>query len=248
MESPQNLVKSEISKLPVRPIVEYGPSLMREDVPYSVDIDTEKCTSLLSELGIPDTRIANIKIKLERKPSNLQKPIRGSYNGPNDTITIYTDPFWKRYSETGDGSHKKTGQKIKEFLWAKMLQSDPKDIQPNQTNGEVNKSLVGVFLHESKHAADIRGERLKSLRFALRLGVLGGITGAVGAIDFSLIKFIPSEIVKYPLVGFASLFAYPLPFYFVIDPYEVMARKFARENRNDPRWQNILTITPKQKL
>ncbi len=243
MENPQSL-NIEVQKPPIKPIIEYDESLKKENVPYTVNVDAEKCGLMLKELGISDSRITNIKIRLERKPFF---PIRGKYNAPNDTIVIYTDPFWKKYSETGDGANKKTGQKIKEFLWTKTLQSDAADIKPNQTNEQVKRSLVGIFLHQSKHAKDVRGEKLKSLRFVLRLGVLGAITGAVGALDFSLIKLIPGDMVKYPLVGVASLFSYPLPFYFVIEPYEIRARRFARDNRNDPRWQNILTITPKPK-
>lgn len=252
MENPQGVEKHEANKSPIRPIVEYDPSLLKEDVPYAVNVDTEKCALLLHELGLSDERIQKLTIRLNRKASFPRKPfptIAGTYRPKSDQVTIYTDYFWSRYQNFLKKGSEKPDKKIRaqiiEFLWTKMTGGHPEDVQRRKNSETVNRALAGTFLHEAKHAADTRGEKLRSIRFALRLASYGAIIGGTAAVDLAIYKFVPN-VAKYPLIGLVSLLSYPLS-YLTLDPYERRARTFDRDNRNDPRWQNLLTISPKQK-
>lgn len=97
MESPQGL-NIEVQKPLVRPIIEYDPNLQKEDVPYDVNVDPNKCTELFREFGISDEAIKKFKIKIKRKPLLKKRPV-GSYSSINgDAITIYIQMFFGKNS------------------------------------------------------------------------------------------------------------------------------------------------------
>ncbi len=222
MENPQG-VNAEPLKPPVRPIIEYDPSLQKEDVPYGVSVDGKKSAELFHELGMSDERIKNIKIKVKRKAPLKRGPF-GSYRYINgDTITLYADPIWR--------AHQK-------YL-------NPKESSLKQEVVSVVKDVVGgykgpvdLFLHESKHASDYNGKLRKALGVAFYFTYYVG--GAIGA-GFMIDKSLPLA----PLNQLLLTLAYPV--LYAANPIEIRARRFGEKNKNDPRWQNILTITPKVK-
>ncbi len=223
MENRQSLEKSEALTPLVVPIVEYDSSLQKEEVPYEVNVDGEKCAELFREIGISDDEISKLKIKVKRK-SLLRRGPFASYRPINgDTIILYTDPIWR--------AHQKYLNPQKPSL-KKEIVSVVKDIVGGY-NGPVD-----LFLHESKHASDFRGKLRKSLGMAFYLTYyLGGTIGFGLAINKSL-PMVPLNELLLPL-------AYPV--LYAANPIEIRARRFADKNKDDPRWQNILIITPKPK-
>lgn len=229
MENLQGLENSETPKSPVRPIIEYDPSLQKEDVPYRVNVDGEKCAQLFREFGISDDVIRKFKIKIKRKPL-FKKGLVGSYRPINgNTITIYADVLWQKEQKKLRGD-----SKTKSFLEKGV------GIVKKMSGGEYG-TPVGLFLHESKHASDFKSKIAKPLGVAFQLTYyLGGAIGVGVLIDKS-IPIIPLNHLLSPLAIFSIPILYP------INPLEIRARRFAVKNRNDPRWQNILTITPRLK-
>ncbi len=200
MENPQGL-NHEASKPPVRPIVEYDPQLLGKDVPYSINVDGEKCTELFREFGISDEKIKKLKIKVKKKPF-LRKVPEGKYNFMNgDVITIYADVLWQKY-----GQHLNQNREAKSYFG--------KGMDLVRKIGTISRSPEEVFLHESKHAFDFEGKTAKVL-------------GAAYALTYLALPL-------YPVL-------------YAVNPYEIRARKFARKHKNDLKWQNILTIAPKQR-
>lgn len=107
------------------------------------------------------------------------------------------------------------------------------------SGGEFGTS-VGLFLHESKHASDFKGKIAKILGTGFQFAYyLGGTIGVGLAIDKS-VTIVPLNTILSPLAVFS------IPVLYAANPFEIRARRFAVKNRNDPKWQDILTITPKQ--
>lgn len=228
MENPQGL-NIESSKSSVKPIIEYDASLQKEDVPYSVNVDGEKCTQLFREFGISDEAIKKFKIKLKRRPLLKKGPV-GSYTPVGgDAITIYTDVLWRK-----EQRELKRGSKEKSFFEKGL------GLVKKMSGGEYG-TPVGLFLHESKHAFDFKNKITKPLGVAFQLTYyLGGAIGVGIAIDKS-IPMVPLNHLLTPLAVFSMPILYPA------NPLEIRARRFAVKNRNDPRWENILQLTPKEK-
>ncbi len=224
MESPQGL-NGEILKSSVEPIIEYDPSLQKEEVPYKVHVDSEKCTELFREFGISDEAIRKFKIKIKRKPLFKRSPV-GEYSSRNgDAITIYADVLWKRL-QSQEQKTKSPFEKGVAFV--------------QKISGGEYGTPVGLFLHESKHASDFKGKIAKVLGVGFQFTYyLGGAIGVGVAIDRS-IPLVPLNDLLSPLALFS------VPVLYAANPYEIRARRFASKNRNDPRWQNILTITSKE--
>lgn len=224
MENLQGLENREVSKPPVRPVIEYDPSLQKEDVPYEVSVDGEKCTELFRELGISDEAIGKFRINLIRKPLARKSPT-GSYTAiGGDKINIYTDVLWKKL------------QKQK----PKSLPEKGIALVKKMSGGEFG-TPVGLFLHESKHASDFKGKIKKILATGFQFTYyLGGVIGVGFAINKS-VPLVPLNEILSPLAVFAA------PILYAANPLEIRARRFGDKNKNDPRWQNILTITPKPK-
>lgn len=223
MESPQG-INAEPLKSSIKPIVEYDPSLQKEDVPYRVNVDSEKCAELFRELGMTDEAIGKIKIKIKRKPLFKKTPV-GQYISGKKEIAIYSDVLWKRLH-----NQQKTKSSLeKGVAFVKKI-----------SGGEVGTS-VGLFLHESKHASDFKGNIANKLGIAFqRIYYIGGAIGIGVLIDKS-VPITPLNEILFPLAAFS------LPFLAAVNPYEIRARRFANKNKDDPRWENILILTPKEK-
>ena len=225
MENPQGL-NVESVKSSVKPIIEYDPNLRKEDVPYDINVNSEKCTELFRELGLSDEAIGRFKIKLKRKPFLRKGPV-GSYRPiGGDTITIYTDVLWKKLQ-----AQKEQKPPLRERGTAFLRKV---------SGGEFGTS-VGLFLHESKHASDFKTKAVKILGTAFQFTYyVGGAIGVGIAID----KSIPMAPLNHLL---APLAIFSLPILYPVNPFEIRARKFAVKNRDEAKWQDIMTITPKQK-
>lgn len=228
MESPQGL-DGDVLKSSVKPIIEYDPSLKKEDVPYDVSVDPAKCTNLFREFGMSDEAIGKFRIEITRKPFLRKSPV-GKYSYSimslnRDRITIYSDVLWDRIK-----SQEKTKSPFgKGVAFVKKI-----------SGGEFGTS-VGLFLHESKHASDFKSKIGKAIGVGFKLTYyLGGAIGAGFIIDRS-IPLTPLNELLSPLALFS------IPILYAADPHEIRARRFAVKNRNDPRWENILTLTPKEK-
>lgn len=224
MENPQG-INAEPLKSPVRPIIEYDQSLQKEDVPYDVKVDPNKCTELFREFGISDDAIKKFEIKLTRKPLTRRSPV-GRYTPiGGDKITIYTDVLWKKLQN----QNKKQNSLEKGVAFVKKM-----------SGGEFGNS-VGLFLHESKHASDFKGKMAKILGTGFQFTYyLGGTIGIGFAID-KFVPLVPLNTILSPLAVFS------IPVLYAANPFEIRARRFAAKNRDEAKWQDILTIAPKQK-
>ena len=214
MESPQG-VNGEVLKSPVRPIVEYDPSLQKEDVPYKVHVDVEKCTELFREFGISDETISKFKIKVQRKPLLRKGPFASYRPTPTgrDSINIYSDVVWKKLQNQKE----KKSPLEKGVAFVKKM-----------SGGEFGNS-VGLFLHESKHASDFKGKIAKTLGTGFQFTYyLGGAIG-VGVVIDRAIPITPLNHLLSPLAVFAA------PILYAANPYEIRARRFANKNKDDPR-------------
>lgn len=133
------------------------------------------------------------------------------------------------------------------MLWKKLQKQKPKSLPEKgialvkkMSGGEFG-TPVGLFLHESKHASDFKGKITKILATGFQFTYyLGGVIGVGFAIDKS-IPIAPLNELLSPLAVFS------MPVLYAANPFEIRARKFGAKNKDDPRWQDILTITPKQK-
>lgn len=225
MESSQGMESAR----PSVPKIEYDPSLQREDVPYKVNVDAEKCTQLFRQFGISDDAIRKFKIKLKRKPLLRKGPVGGYSSISGDTITIYTDVLWQR-------EQKKLNRDPK----TKSILEKGVGIIKKISGGEYGNP-VGLFLHESKHAFDFKNKIVKPLGVVFQFTYyIGGAIGVGVLIDKS-VPIVPLNHLLSPLALFS------IPIIYATDPLEVRARRFASQNRDNPKWDNILTITPKQK-
>lgn len=230
MESPQG-VNREVPKPPARPIVEYDPSLQKESVPYEVYVDSEKCAELFQKLGLSDEAISKFKIKLEKgKLDSAGELASYSHKNGGDLITVNTNSLWWYYEK-----HKEHRNRIRK--------TDEGNDQNSTTLylEKIKPSVVHVLLHEAKHASEARTKKAKNLESAIRLVYYFGGIFAVGVAIDRLVPIAPLNLWLSPLAIFSA------PLLYMANPSEIRARRFAAMNRNDPRWENILTITPKEK-
>lgn len=245
MESPPSLENSEISSPSVRPIIEYDPSLKKPDVPYTISVNAETCANLFRELGISDEKISKLRIKVSKegimsKLTGKRVVNLGMYNALNNSVVIYGDFFWKQYGKymqvLGEAEDLRGGQVLEGVLRVEDLGAKE---SPEKGEKNVNEKLIGVFLHESKHLADNKNLKRKALRLAVGLGTFGGI----GALGFAVQNTVPIEPLN-SILGY-SLSALSAPLYYITDPYEIRANSFERKNKGNPRWRNLITISPK---
>lgn len=245
MENLQGSGSHEPLKPLIKPIIEYDPSLQKEDVPYVVSIDSGKCGILLHELGISDEKIGSLKIILARRLEVAQEVAHGGYNMYDGSITICTDPIWRTYKgyletakQIADKRKKPSGQ-FKNFLYTKKLEAylekAPSErgvcFSSKLIGGAVNREFRKILFHESKHAADMRSELARALYFLFRVATLGIKIGVflLWSSDTSIGIRIGNVV------------------YYNTDPIEKRAFLFEKKERDNPRWNNILTIIPKQK-
>ena len=238
MESLEGL-NIEVQKTPVKPIIKYDASLQKEDVPYTVNVDAEKCGILLHELGMPDRKIRKTKIVLGRRSEYLNRN-RGEYSITTGRIDIYCDGIWELFQRHLKQTEQiATGERKDEpkfsLLYTKKLVRYLKTAPPERSmrftskliGQAVNRNLGHVLLHESQHAAEFRkiGRMVLNLAFRFFVSPIQRNT--------LMLSGVPSY--KADKIAHDSI------------PYEKRAEQFAIANRENPRWHNLITITPKQK-
>jgi hypothetical protein len=105
-----------------------------------------------------------------------------------------------------------------------------------------------AFLHESKHALDLKNIKIRIAEILFQYGIIGAGTFALyhfgGSSEIS--KMLNSEIWGKIVSGFSD-FAVTYSFSYYYNPFEILARRFANRHKDSHEWKNILTITPKQK-
>lgn len=271
MENPQG-INAEPLKSPVRPIIEYDPSLQKEDVPYSVRVDGEKCAELLRELGVKQDDINNTTIHLSPKAKEewiWGIGAAGKYDEKTNAIHIYTDNLWEIYGRylmkadilASGVENPRLDTSFKGFLSTKRLSKYLKNA-PRERGLEFAKKLIikstskkgaDVLVHESSHAADNSKSPKKTLLTGIALGFARHGFGAfIGSgVGLALSRY--SDVGNIVSVGGAvtiyiagTIFSVPL-FYF-LNPNEIRARKIEKKYKNSPIFRDLITFVPKEVL
>lgn len=256
-------------EFPPQPQIKYDKSLHEEKVPYTVTINPKECGEFLRELGLPDERIKELKIIVTRKPPLAYFFASGMYNPIKNEIKIYTDNIWSTYKWSIMAAKRialasQSGHRIllptidrwisfRGVLTTKRLYEYLQKVPPERSitfaekllSKAMSKRATVILLHESAHSKERRNKILWTAGMATSLANIG--TGLMLAVPLTkglaLIGIPPGHEVS--VARTLSLLA-TFPIFYHINPMEVNARKAETKYRKDPRWQNLISFTPKK--
>lgn len=242
------------------PTVTYDASLNSWNVPYSVRVDEKRCVELLREIGVNKKEIDRLQIHIVRKSKEI--PLAVSYfDQAQHIIGICSDVIWKDYVEYSlrvnklrKGQVKNTSRQFDGFLYTKKLekylQTNPSDralkFAQELLGKAINREASSTFIHESKHVSD--AQILKWTSLANAYIVMNFLTGFIISLGVDVMIFknpFPWQLIPSSVSGlFAATIGAPL--LYLINPFERRASKAGKDYENDPRFRDIIIITPKE--
>lgn len=198
------------------PKIVIDPSLSDPEVPYTVTVDAEGCGRFLQTYGMRDRKIRARTLDLRRLPVFTERAL-GERLGRR--IILACDPIWRTMNVRDDVS----------------LPSS-------------------VFHHEARHAIDASHHLTNAInKVTLFWYPIPGLIGAgifAKTVDAPLTTDIGTTIVfaLASTLGIGVAIEDTFPNYFYDHRRsrpERRAYRFQEEVRNDPRWQNLVTLTAK---
>ena len=182
-----------------QPRVLYDERLQHPDCLYTVQVDAAGLGELLREAGMPDERIGQMTLKVQR--GREQIPIRGRYAFFTNTATLYTDRIWYSFAKLeqkaeqiaraahtpGQGKPPAAPKKdpFERLLVTRRLSQYLVDAPPERAVAFAHKlirrardrSFNQTVAHELKHAFDERNPKLMVPSMALKGAIL--LSGAL---------------------------------------------------------------------
>lgn len=245
------------------PQIVYDRSL--ENAPYTVSVDAGKYAEFLRFFGMNDQDIAKQKVVL--KHNGGFGIFEGVNNSLSNTTVIFLGLNWFEYkdslelaNEISEGKKKPKKGQFAKLLHTKRL-GNYLSLAPRERGKQFAEKLLtralereqnSLLAHESKHSLERR--RLFVEKF-LTTPVTFGV--AVAAYHFAdLFKAvygigdIPDTDLMIMVREYTVIYTLLL-FYLGVhnfEPGEIRANKFGKQVANDPRWRDILKITPKSDL
>jgi len=277
-ESVNSALPRPLDRLPTEnkivPKIIYASELQDPSVKYSIEVNPQLLGQLLHENGMKDKDIEKLTIKITRGKSLLEKIAWGRYDPISSTVNIYCDSLWDTYSKaltiaekivTGKATPKDNqfSELIKTKRLARYLAEAPPEralkFAKSLLTVGLNNQTRNTAIHESQHAIDFKSKyaavfALAKLTSAVALTLVGEGFGMSELMLANLVFKIPnfSQLINNDIFVNIALAGMGLTFgvgvEYLIDPLEVSARKFAKHNMYDSKWDDIIKITPKNEF
>ncbi len=252
-----------------RVIVE--PKIENGEVHYEVDWNPEKMGQLFLDMGLSEKQVSRVNVKFHRRA--LVNPFKvfgaevaGAFNpiSPND-ITIYCDWFLKRlerdratierianHSERrllGGVDRRRLKREVGSRRLVDYLQTVDSDrsipFAEDLLANAYQRTLDSVLVHEAKHLLDFKQKSPAVIgSYGLKVAAAYGTdfvlrqAGLYDNIGFDVADRVVNNIV------FIGVFLPVAIGEYQIDPLEVRARNFEKQNRGNSEYRNMITITP----
>lgn len=247
------------------------PKIENWEVPYEVNWDPEKMGQLFLDMGLSEKQVSRVNIKFHRRA--LVNPFKvfgaevaGAFNpiSPND-ITIYCDWFLRRLERDSAtieriANHserslvggvdrrrlkRQVGTKLVDYL--QTVDSDRSvPFAENLLTNAYQRTLDSVLVHEAKHLLDFKQKSPTVFAsYGLKVAAAYGTdfalrqAGLYDNVGFGVADKVLNNIV------FVGAFLPVAIGEYQIDPLEVRARNFEKQNRGNYEYRNMITITPR---
>lgn len=241
--------------------------------PYTVEVDTEKWTNVLRELGASHENIDNLSILAERRSLmnllSLRKGFAATYVPLAHAVTIYTDWAWKGYEKyqkivrsVAEGQTPGDEELFSKVLTTKRLAKYLQNAKPSDKRPQggisfadelllkaINRKLDGVAIHEAEHAAQAErgvGGSTQQENLHGALGVVGGIVGAIAPVAIQLETIgAPHYWWQSMVAGAAVGFIAGERIGYQLDHAEKASREASKRMVTNPDFVGLFSIKPK---
>lgn len=187
-----------------------------------------------------------------------------------NVVKIYTDAVWSSYVEAlrtvskiigGEKVNGRESKFLKKLLRTKKLEAYLGYAPPERGLKFASKLLlnainiqeISAISHEIKHASE-NIPLMKAYEVAFSSGgkISAGAFGWLVAREVSSIggvfTSLPVEVGIALVAGAYLYFGSFNPIFYLLRPHEIKARSFAKKQENNPKWKNLISITPKHPL
>lgn len=211
-----------------------------------------------------DENIAQLKVHVKRGKALWDDFMeKGASSDERYELRINTEWAWEKYQEYRQAAariaesreEKGDTKKLKKLLYTRRL-PDYLATAPVERSIEfayrigqvaIDRELSSNLLHEVKHQLD-RNNRLQQLSsLALEYGLRIGGSTLLWVGSYAIVDVMPSSLEC--LRWLTSSFIWQLPAgllnYYVVNPVERSAKKFASQHKNDPKWRAMMNIREK---
>ncbi|MDO8498357.1 MAG: hypothetical protein Q7S44_01035 [bacterium] len=238
------------------PVLRLSREMYDPGLPYEVRVNPQVIGDLFRDNGLSEELIAKRKITFRK--SILGGFLGGVCFGGNGAINLATDHAWKSYrdgvklaEQLLEHRKKPKDEQFKNILTTKRLSRYLANVSSEHKERAlcfarelirrgVERNLNTNLFHEAKHSIDRESRRNRLFSSLVGLAMVPPATAAIYAIDATSHPALPVLIFEIvDMVFLASMIEYNF------DPNERSARKFARQLKYNPRWNNAITFLPR---